>query len=192
MKIILATGSPYRQAVFRNAGIEFEAYVSNIDEKFEGRPTEPSELVKALAELKAEEVAKNFTDGVVIGFDSLGFFNGEILEKPTSYNEAFDRLRRLSGNSYSFFTGVYMKKLPTGNEIVRCVETKVSMRILSNEEIKEYLISDKEKLYKTYAQGFDPMRGISSTFIKNISGSYLNILQGIPLETVVEMLREIK
>ena len=192
MRIILATGSPYRRAVFKDAGFEFESQTSDVDEKFEGRPTDPSELVKVLARLKAESVADNFKEGVVVGFDSVGYFEGEILEKPKSREEAFKRLKRLSGGSYSFFTGVYMIDISTGRELTRSVETKAVMRILSDEEINSYLDSDKQQLYKTYAQGFDPMKGFSSTFIKSINGSYLNILQGIPLETVVEMLEEMK
>jgi len=190
MKIILATASPYRQNVFRDAGFEFEAQASEIDERFKDRPTDPRELVRVLAKLKAENVAKEYNEGIIIGFDSAGCFDGEILEKPKSEQDAFDRLMRLSGNSYSFFTGVHMINKSNGKVITKVVETVAQMRNLSSEEIRDYLRSDTR--YKTYAHGFDPMAGISSTFIKSINGSYLNILQGIPLETIVEMLEEIK
>ena len=192
MKIILATASPYRIKVFRDAGIEFEAQASEVDETFKERPKNPSELVGVLAKLKAQDVAKKYNDGIVIGFDSIGYFDGEILEKPKSEQDAFERLRRLSGNSYSFFTGIYMINKANGKDLARVVKTTAQMRNFSQKEIKNYLRSDSLSLYKTYAQGFDPVKGISSTFIKSINGSYLNILQGIPLETIVEMLEMIQ
>jgi len=189
-KVILATGSPYRQAIFRDAGFEFEARASEVDERFDGRPMNPFELVQSLAKLKAQDVSRHYSSGIIVGFDSVGYFNGEILEKPKSEEEAISRLKSLSENSFSFFTGVHMINKSNNKILSRVVETVASMRKLSIEEIRRYLSSDSA--YNTYALGFDPIKNISSTFIKNISGSYLNILQGIPLETVIGMLEEIK
>ncbi|MFA4960641.1 MAG: nucleoside triphosphate pyrophosphatase [Candidatus Pacearchaeota archaeon] len=190
MKIILATSSPYRQQMFRDAGIEFQAQASEIDEKFKGRPASPSELVQTLAKLKANDVAKHYNEGIIIGFDSIGYFDGEILEKPKSEEEAFERLKRMSGNTFSFYTGIFMINKSSGKEMINVVETTAQMRKLIDEEIRRYLNSDTK--YKTYALGFDPLKGLSSTFIKSINGSYLNILQGLPLETIIEMLEAIK
>jgi len=63
------------------------------------------------------------------------------------------------------------------------------MRQLSEEEINRYL--DEDPHFNTYALGYDPVKHISSSFIKRIEGSYYNLLGGIPLETVIEMLEEI-
>ena len=83
MKIILATTSPYRREAFGYLGIPFEAEGSNVDEsQFERK--DPKELVKNLSRLKAEAVAKNHSDTIVIGFDSITYFRGKILEKPKS------------------------------------------------------------------------------------------------------------
>ncbi len=191
-KIILATSSVHRQKVFRDAGFEFEARSSDIDERFEGRPSNPAELVRKLSELKAKKVAEDYSAGVIIGFDSVGYFNGNIFEKPISEEDAFERLKKLSGNDYSFFTGIYMINKDNNKEASRVVETKATMRVLEDEEILDYLRADKDKVYQTYAQGFDLINGRSSTFIKSINGSYLNILQGIPLETIVEMLQGVE
>ena len=83
-KIILATASPYRQEAFKFLDLDFIAEASDIDEYFEGRPDDPKELVLCLAKLKAREVAKKHTEGIVVGFDSVGWFNGSVLEKPQS------------------------------------------------------------------------------------------------------------
>jgi len=87
MKIILATTSPYRRETFGYLGIPFEAEGSNVDESQLERKN-PEELVKNLSKLKAEAVAKNHSDAIVIGMDSVTFFNGQILEKPKSREDA--------------------------------------------------------------------------------------------------------
>ena len=104
-KIILATGSAPRKEAFEFLDVPFIAEESDIDEYFEERPQDPEELVQQLAKLKAEAVAKNHKEGIVIGFDSVGFFKDKILEKPKSREEAFNRLKGLSGDKYDFITG---------------------------------------------------------------------------------------
>jgi len=188
-KIILATSSPYRQEAFRFLDLDFVAEDSAVDEKFEGRPDSPQELVLHLAKLKAEAVARNHSSGIVIGFDSVGWFDGKILEKPESKKEAVQRLKDLSGNSHQFFTGVFMKNLESGKEISKLVETETEIRNLSDAEIEKYLEQDPR--FNTYALGYDPLGHFSSTFVRRINGSYNNILRGIPLEAIVEMLPEV-
>ena len=80
--LILATTSPYRLEIFKKLGLHFTSEGSNVDEYTADRPSNPEDLTKYLAKLKAESVAENYQTGIVIGFDSVGLFNGEILEKP--------------------------------------------------------------------------------------------------------------
>jgi septum formation protein len=187
-KIILATTSPYRQEAFQLAGVEFEAVGSNVEEKFEGRPNNPNELVCELAKQKALAVAEKFKEGVVVGFDSVGWFNGEILEKPQSEEEAVLRMQALSGNSFEFFTGIYLIDVVEKKITQASVVTKVNMRNITDDEIKKYLKQDDK--FKTYAVGFDPLGHYSSTFAIDIVGSYNNFLRGIPTEHIIEMLKE--
>ncbi|MBU4070471.1 MAG: septum formation protein Maf [Nanoarchaeota archaeon] len=188
-QIILATTSKYRKEVFGYAGYDFIAQGSNIEENFKGRPNTPKELVETLSRLKAENVAKEFKSGLVIGFDSIGHFNGQILEKPKSKEEAYKRLKSLSGNKYEFFTGVHIIDLDRQNARSKVVKTEVFMRQLYEDEIKKYLEEDSS--FNTYAQGFDPLQTRGMTFIQKINGSYNNILRGIPLESIVEILNEV-
>ncbi|MDD5144927.1 MAG: Maf family protein [Candidatus Pacebacteria bacterium] len=194
MKIILATTSPYRIEAFKFLGIPFVVEGSNVDESQVERK-DPRGLVRDLSRLKAESVAQNQKEEVVvIGMDSVGCFQGKILEKPKSREDAFERLTILSGNCYSFFTGIHMiytaaTRVTTINRTQSSVvENAVRMRNISREEINKYL--DQDPAFKTYAQGYDPLKGIGSSFIKGIEGSYNNILRGIPLEEVVEMLKK--
>ncbi len=187
-KIILATTSPYRREVFGYLGINFEVEASKIDES-QAERKDPEELVKTLSKLKAEAVAKNRLEAIVIGMDSVTYFNGQILEKPKSREEAFQRLKSLSGNKHRFYTGIYMINTTSNKTISRVVKTDVFMRELSEKEINQYLNEDSN--FNTYALGYDPIKHISASFVKRIEGSYYNFLGGIPLETIIEMLKEI-
>ena len=187
-KLILATTSPYRKEAFVYLGIDFEAEGSNVDESKAER-NNPEELVKNLSRLKAETVAKNHSDAIVIGMDSVGYFDNQILEKPKSKEEAFQRLKSLSGNNHQFYTGIYMINTGLNKVISRVVKTEVFMRKLSNKEIEKYLNEDTS--FNTSALGYNPIKYSSSSFVKRIEGSYYNLLGGIPLETIVEMLPEV-
>jgi len=187
-KIILATTSSYRIETFGYLGIPFEAEGSKVDESQVER-NKPEELVKQLSKLKAEAVAKNHSDAIVIGMDSVTYFNGQILEKPKSKEEDFQRLKALSGKNHQFYTGIYIVNKATNKTLSKIVITDVFMRELFDEEINKYLNEDPH--FNTYALGYDPVKHISSSFIQRIEGSYYNLLAGIPLETIIEMLREI-
>lgn len=188
-EIILATTSPYRKEAFEELGLGFTAEASEVDEYHEGRPDTPEELVRYLARLKAEAVAKKHNSGIIIGFDSVAYFEGKILEKPKSYQETFRRLKDFSGKNHEFYTGIHLINLDTNQTLTDVVRTGIEMRKLKDEEIDKYLEQDKN--YKTYALGYDPLGHYSSTFVKSITGSYNNLIRGIPLERVVEMLKEI-
>jgi septum formation protein len=186
MKIILATTSPYRRKAFRELGLKFSVVASNIKEDFPNRPSNPGNLVKTLARLKAEAVSKKYPDDLVIGCDSVGSYKNKIIEKPKSKKEELNRLKMLSGNEFKFYTGVCILRKKPGKILERVVETKIKMRKISDTEIKKYLEQDPN--FKTYAMGFDPFKHYSSTFIKRIKGSHNNFLVGFPVEEVMEML----
>ncbi len=188
MKIILATTSPYRKEIFGYLGIPFEAEGSKVDESQLER-NNPEELVKSLSKLKAEAIAKNHQGSIIIGMDSVAYSNGKILEKPKSKEEEFQRLKELSGKEHQFYTGVYMINTASGKTLSKVVKTEVFMRNISDGEINKYL--DEDPNFNTYALGYDPIRHISASFIQRIKGSYYNLLGGIPVEAIVEMLREI-
>jgi septum formation protein len=187
-EVILATASPYRQEIFGYLGLDFKAEASKVDESPLKRDN-PEELVRQLSKLKAEAVAKNHGDAIVIGMDSAACFNGQILEKPKSREEAFSRLKSLSGQNHQFYTGICMINASLNKEVARIVKTEVWIRNLSEEEISRYLEEDAK--FNTYALGYDPVKHSSASFIKKIQGSYHNLLSGMPLETITEMLSEI-
>jgi len=87
-KIVLATSSPHRKEVFKLFGVDFISEASNINENVIDRPTAPQELVLYLARLKANKVSKKYDKEIIIGLDTVGFFQGNVLEKPRSREEA--------------------------------------------------------------------------------------------------------
>ena len=170
--IILATTSQTRITGFESLNIDFKAEGSNVYEYGSDRPKKPEELVRYLSKLKAEAVSKNHKQGIVIGFDSVGYFNNQILEKPKSREEAFRRLSSLSGNQFDFYTGIYITDFSTSQGISNIVKTKVKLRKIVEEEINKYLDEDDE--FTKWSLGFNPWRSYASTFIEEIAGSYTN------------------
>jgi septum formation protein len=186
-KIILATTSPYRKEIFESLGIPFEVASSDVDESKVER-SNPEDLVKTLAIMKASAVADKYNEAIILGFDSVGYFEGEILEKPKSKGEAFLRLKKLSGKKHQHYTGIYGINTKTKRNSFRVEKNEIYMREYTEEEIKDYLKQD-EKI-STYALGYDTERHISASFIEKIEGNHLN-LKGIPLSAVMEIIKEI-
>ena len=188
-KLILATSSPHRKRTFSTLGINFVAEGSDVDEYFDGRPESPGELVLHLSQLKAKAVAGKHSEGIVVGFDSVAYFQGEILEKPKSREEAYQRLKRLSGQQYDFYTGIYMINLETSGVLTDVVKTGAWFRDISDDEINKYL--DQDDMFNTYALGFSLPEHYSASFIKRVDGCFNNICWGLPLGRMIEMLKEI-
>jgi len=188
-QLILATTSPHRKRFFETLGLEFVCEGSDVDEYTNDRPETPKELVKYLSRLKAEAVAKKHTSGIIVGFDSVGCFNGEIFEKPKSREEDYERLKKMSGKMHEFYTGIHMINLDTGKVLSDVVETKAWFRELKDAEIRKYL--EQDPMFKTYALGYAPPEHYSASFVKRIEGSFNNLCWGLPVEKIMPMLFEI-
>ena len=186
-KIILATTSPYRKEIFASLGIPFEAVSSDVDESMVER-NDPEDLVRTLATMKASAVADRYEDAIVLGFDSVGSFDEEIFEKPKSKEEAFLRLKKLSGKKHQHYTGIYGINTKTKKSSLRVEKNEIYMREYDEEEIERYL--GQESRFTTFALGYDTERFLSASFIKKIEGNHLN-LKGIPLSVVIEIIKEI-
>ncbi len=189
MKLILATTSKFKIKAFQNLGIPFEAVDSNVDEKKFPRDN-PEKLVSELSFQKAKAVAEKYPKSIVIGLDSIAYYNKQILEKPKSKDEAIMRLKNLSGNMHIALTGICVINPNNTSPIIKVVKTKVFMRNLSNEEIENYVNNDPDILH--ICLGYDPEIRLSASFVKRIEGSYHNLLCGVPLETIAELLNNIE
>lgn len=182
-KIVLASKSPRRIELFEKYRIDAEIRPASADETVPEDVTEPSEIVKLLAERKAKAVAaKCGEDTVVVGADTLVFCDGKILGKPHSTEEARDMMRLLSGRSHSVISGLCVCDGKT--TVTESVETAVTFRDLSEEEIEAY-ISTSDPYDKAGGYGIQSMAG---AFVSGINGDYYNVV-GLPVERLLYILK---
>ena len=186
-KLILASSSPRRAEVLRNAGIEFEVRPADIDET--RRPGEPAgdyvqrlALEKARAAVNSETGAKDF---IVIGADTVVVNRGEILLKPDSPEDARRMLRQLSGGVHEVHTGLAVIRMP--QKIERVIEevTSVHFAKLSDAEIDAY-IATGEPFDKAGAYGIQSLGG---RYVTLVEGCYFNVM-GMPLARLWATLKE--
>lgn len=181
-RLILASSSPRRQELLRQAGIPFEVSPAGISEDRE--PGEaPTAYALRLAEEKARAVARQFPEAFVLGADTIVVVDGEILGKPVDPREATRMLGLLSGRSHQVTTAVSVVAPGRGAE-TRSLTTHVHFRELEDREIREY-VAGGEPLDKAGAYA---IQGGAAPWVTRLEGVYSNVV-GLPLPLVTEMLR---
>ncbi len=181
-KLILASGSPRRKEFMSYLGVPFDVEIPNIDESPVKGET-PSELVLRLSRLKADYISQKHNDTVVVAADTVVCFNGMILGKPASREDAFKMIKMLQGQTHTVYTGVTVQK---GSLVrSRVVSTEVRFDPLDDDFISNYVASgecdDKAGAYA--------IQGIASLFISEVKGS-VSAVVGLPVNEVVKFLRE--
>jgi septum formation protein len=189
IKFILASKSPRRAEILRNAGIAFEVQAAHVNEA--RRPRESAHAyVRRLATAKSRVVAEHLKrkkqHAIVIGADTVVLAQGKILGKPADVKEARRMLRLLSGRTHQVLTGVSMVSLPGGREIHHVETTRVKFLKISGADIDDY-IATGEPFDKAGAYG---IQGIGGRFVASIDGCYFNVM-GLPLARVWSMLRDL-
>mgnify|MGYP000006415802 FL=1 len=172
-KIILASASPRRKELMELAGYDFEVICADIVEVV---PEEamPQEVVMSLALQKAQAVAAEHKEAVVIGSDTVVALDGKILGKPHSEQEACEMLRSLSGRTHKVFTGV---AIVCGGKVKNFFdETDVEFYSLGDNEIKKY-VATGEPTDKAGAYG---IQGKGSVLVKRINGDFFSVM-GLPI-----------
>ena len=182
-KIILASGSPRRAQLLRQAGFTFEQKPTHIPEDYP--PDMPAEQVAAyLAQRKAQAAfsSRKEGEGIILAADSVVILDGKIYEKPTDFEDARRILQALSGNMHTVITGVCLRS--PKRERVFQGESRVYFKPLSAEEI-EYYISHFKPYDKAGAYAIQEWIGLCK--IERIEGTYANIM-GLPIDLVYEEL----
>ncbi len=187
MEWVLASGSPRRKELLATLVEQFEIIPSLADENV--GICDPEELVKALAERKASEVAlRSENEGkIVIGSDTVVALDREILGKPQTEGDAFRMLSALSGRAHAVYTGVCFARR-IGTEIrfyTEADKTDVFFNRLTDEWIWEY-IKGGSPMDKAGAYGIQ-----DGGLVEKIEGSYTNVV-GFPVELVKEMIKKVK
>ncbi len=181
-EIILASASPRRKELLSLAGIDFVIKVADVNEVIDPSLT-PDGVVMSLAKQKAQAVASENPDSLVIGADTVVVLDGKILGKPKSEENAVELLSMLSGRVHTVHTGVALIK----DEKIKtfCEATKVEFYHLTEEEIKAY-VATKEPMDKAGAYG---IQGKGCILIRKIDGDYFNVV-GLPVSAVYRELRD--
>lgn len=213
-RIILGSASPRRRELLEQIGIEFEIVVSGGEEKYQSQA--PTEIVKELALMKAENVAAEMLktqreelisskkceacdlepeEGklqnlVIIGADTIVVRDGEILGKPVDEEDAFRMLQSLQGREHQVYTGVAVLDYSENGEkrvIDHAEETKVFVHAMDSEEISRY-IATGEPMDKAGAYG---IQGRFAAYIDRIEGDYYNVV-GLPMAYLYQVLKSLR
>ncbi len=185
--IYLVSTSPRRRMLLKKAGYRFKILKPSYEEKRAGATTAPAVLVKRHALAKALSAVGLVKSGVVIGADTVVYFEGKIIGKPRDRSEAFKILGRLQGRWHTVYTGVALldvgRKKPFKKAFF-CVKTAVLLKPLSTRDIRHYLKSipvlDKAGAYAIQSRHFD--------IVSHIRGSFSNAI-GLPMERLSVYLR---
>jgi septum formation protein len=189
VKIILASSSPRRAEILRDAGIPFTICAAQINETPLPRESAPA-MVARLAEAKARAAASLVnaadSDCIVIGADTTVELSGEILGKPDDSAHAREMLGKLSGRTHRVLTGIFLLRVPDNAARAAVEISGVTFAPLSENEIATY-VSSKEPLGK--AGGY-AIQGVAGRFIPRIEGCYFNVV-GLPLARLYALLHEL-
>lgn len=181
MQLILASSSPRRRELLSQLNYPFVIIPAHGEER--SSATDPTDVVKELAERKATEVFSVNSDCVVVGCDTVVDLNGQILGKPRDRDDALQMLRRLSGNTHFVHTGVCVLS-PVGKWLF-CDSTEVRFRVLSDDEIVRY-VDEGRSFGKAGAYGIqDDVR-----FVDRYKGDFDNVV-GLPTYRVKKILETI-
>ena len=186
-KIILASKSNVRKEILDKNNIESDVIPSNVDEDIVKESlikekATPEIISKNLAELKANKVSMKKTDEIVLGADSVIDLNGELISKPETREEAMKILKKLNGKSHFLISSVCVSK--NGSMIWNHTDkAKLSMKNLSDEELKNYLSKIPDETL--YAYNVYQIEGIGRNLFTSIEGDEDTIM-GLPVKKIKE------
>ena len=200
--MILASGSPRRREILKEAGYKFDVIPSNATE--EASYKRPAYFVQELATLKTNDVCAKvlsedepYEDGkykkgevLILGADTVVCLLDEILGKPKNEKDAFTMLKNLSGKRHCVYTGVSLIRIVDGKVVNRrsmYVRTAVLVSSLTDHEINEY-IKTGECMDKAGAYA---IQGKFAKHIEKIEGNYANVV-GLPINEVYKLINAVR
>ncbi len=183
--LILASTSRYRRELLSRLRLPFDVAAPGVDET--ERPDEPPAVrAERLALEKALAVARDRSEGLIIGSDQVAALDTQILDKPGNFERAFDQLQRARGREVIFHTAVALVDAATGQSTVRLVPYVVVFRQYGDAEIERYL--KLEEPYDCAASAKAEALGI--TLIESMRGDDPTALIGLPLIALSALLRQ--
>jgi len=182
--IILATGSPRRQELFKELGLDFSIQVKAIEEIYPSG-LKAAEITNYLAELKAAAFTDLAENDIVITSDTIVWHNNKAIEKPKDKQHAIEMLQELSGTGHQVITSICIKTQTS--QKVFYDETMVYFKPLLMEEIT-YYVEKYHPFDKAGAYGIQEWIGFIG--VTKIEGSYFNVM-GLPVHKLYEELMKL-
>lgn len=183
-RIILASQSKQRLNLLRTLALPIEVIPANINEQ--AVPfTDQYDKAEKIALAKAQKVASNQPDAIIIAADTFCYLEGRILEKPKSLEEAKDMLRFQSGKKIEVLTGYAFLDTKLNLQKSGCEKVSMQMRQLSANEIERYVANEP---VLTWSAAFSPAYDSGMALIKSIDGNLTAFSHGLPIDLLVDFL----
>ena len=184
MKILLASQSPSRKKLLKQAGIPFQTFIPAVKERdfLKVSKLPPQEICLSLARLKAEKAKAHYPERVIIACDQLAFFKGKHFGKAHSKKKAIENLMTLQGQTHELIHGLYMSyKERTFTHV--CIN-KMSVRPLTPEQIQHYVLKD----LPLKSAGSYLVDGLGLGLFEKIETMDFSSIIGLPVTVVMNQL----
>lgn len=176
LPIYLASKSPRRRKLLKQLNLRFKSLAVELEEKvYENE--KPQLAVVRIAKEKMMLAKNKIRNGIIITADTIVFLNNKVLGKPKDEDDAFRMLKKLSGRTHKVYSAYCIYNTETSKTITEYAKTDVTFRILTNQEIREY-IKTGSPMDKAGAYGIQDDFG--AVFVDHINGCYYNVV-GLPL-----------
>jgi len=182
--LILASKSRRRRDILESLNIPYILWGINIDESLKSIKYVKSSVID-VSRRKAFCAKKHFSNGLVIGVDTVVYFNNRVLNKPDNREEAYSYMKMLNGNRHEVFSGITLVNSNNDISYSSFSVTQVYFNKISDKEIKRYIDQSE---WRGKAGGY-AIQGIAALFIEKIVGSYYNVM-GLPIEKLYLLLKK--
>jgi septum formation protein len=188
--LILASKSPRRREILSKLNIPYIVFGVDVDERMhreQGVIRNVKSLVIENSKKKAGLAGGSFKKGLVLGVDTIVYFNSRILGKPENEDTAYKYLHMLNGNRHTVYSGITLLNANQGIGYSSCSITEVYFTKMTGEEISRYVESGE---WAGKAGGY-AIQGTAALYVTGIFGSYYNVM-GLPVEELLKLLKRHK
>ncbi|MBD2103510.1 nucleoside triphosphate pyrophosphatase [Leptolyngbya sp. FACHB-261] len=183
--LVLASASPARRRLLQSAGLDPTVRQSDFDES-QVQISDPAQLVQTLAQRKAETVAPQFSNALVLGCDSVLAINDEIHGKPADPAEAVARWQQMRGAVGDLYTGHALIDTAQLKTLVRCQVTRVHFAQVTDAQIQAYVATGEP----LNCAGCFALEGKGGLFVEKLEGCHTNVI-GLSLPLLRQMFADL-